>query len=153
MATAFPNVRRSGGRCSSIQEKAAGETGKSRKTEEWFSQRKSTVGELPEATNESLCEDIMPPSAERCPRKCWGRTKVGFAPYRPYPFFRRLAPWPFLWLGCWSANGTPSLETHKRVPHWGECGPESSTGITGTEKTARIGRGPARVRRTSQAGL
>jgi hypothetical protein len=26
------------------------------------------------------------------PSKYWERTKVGFAPYRPYPFFRRLAP-------------------------------------------------------------
>jgi hypothetical protein len=31
---------------------------------------------------------------ERC-FEMLGRTKVGFAPYRPYPFFRRLAPWPF----------------------------------------------------------
>jgi hypothetical protein len=32
--------------------------------EPWFSQRKSTVGELPDAANESLCEDIMPPIGE-----------------------------------------------------------------------------------------
>jgi hypothetical protein len=35
---------------------------------------------------------------------------VGFAPYRPYPFLRRLAPWPFLWLGCWSANNRLALD-------------------------------------------
>jgi hypothetical protein len=62
--------------------------------EPWFSQRKSTVGEVPDATNESLCEDIMPPSGEDA-LEILGRTKVGFAPYRPYPFFRRLAPWRF----------------------------------------------------------
>src|SRR6266851_9147518 len=45
---------------------------------------------------------------EKMPSKVMGRTKVGFAPYRPYPFFRRLAPWPF----CGSVAGrlkTPSL--------------------------------------------
>src|SRR5712692_7022688 len=63
--TAFPNAIRSGGRCSCIQAKAAGETGRRRNTEPWFSQRKSTVGELPEATNESLCEDIIPPVKRR----------------------------------------------------------------------------------------
>ena len=42
-----------------------------------------------------------------------GRTKVGFAPYRPYPLFRRLAPWPFVWLGCWSADCTLTLDTRK----------------------------------------
>jgi hypothetical protein len=36
---------------------------------------------------------------------------VGFAPYRPYPFSRRLAPWPFLWLGCWGVRFTPTLDT------------------------------------------
>jgi hypothetical protein len=41
-----------------------------------------------------------------------GRTKVGFAPYRPYPFFRRLAPWPFR-LGCRSADCTLTLDTWK----------------------------------------
>jgi hypothetical protein len=57
--------------------------------EPWFSQMKSDrVGELPEATNESLCEDIMPPSGEDALE---GRTKVGFAPYRPYPFFRKVS--------------------------------------------------------------
>jgi hypothetical protein len=54
--------------------------------EPWFSQRKSTVGEVPDATNESLCEDIMPPSGEDA-LEILGRTKVGFAPYRPYPSF------------------------------------------------------------------
>jgi hypothetical protein len=94
ITTALPNVRRSGGRCSSIQEKAEGEMGRRRNMEPWFSQRKSAVGEVPDATNESLCEDIMPPSGEDS-LEIMGRTKVGFAPYRPYPFFRRLAPWPF----------------------------------------------------------
>jgi hypothetical protein len=40
---------------------------------------------------------------------------VGFAPYRPYPFFRRLAPWPFLWLGCRGALNSPSLDTGTRL--------------------------------------
>src|SRR5439155_9144481 len=40
---------------------------------------------------------------ERCPRKLnLGEAKVGFAPYRLYPFFRRLAPWP-----CGSVAGAP----------------------------------------------
>jgi hypothetical protein len=36
---------------------------------------------------------------------------VGFAPYRPYPFFRRRAPWPFVWLGCWTAENAVTLDT------------------------------------------
>ncbi len=44
-----------------------------------------------------------------------------FCPYRPYPFFRRLAPWPFLWLGCWSAKCTLSLDTHLSVPQLVKC--------------------------------
>jgi hypothetical protein len=36
--------------------------------------------ELPEATNESLCEDIIPPG-RRCPRKLnLGKAQVGFLP-------------------------------------------------------------------------
>jgi hypothetical protein len=38
-----------------------------------------TVGELPAATNESLCEDIMAPVEERC-LEVLGKAKVGFAP-------------------------------------------------------------------------
>ena len=34
-------------------------------------------------------------------------------PLRPYPFFRRLAPWPFLWLGCWMAESAITLDTWK----------------------------------------
>ena len=56
--------------------------------EPWFSQMKATVGEPPEATRESECEDIMPSSGEDA-LEMLGRTKVGFAPYRPYPLFRR----------------------------------------------------------------
>jgi hypothetical protein len=56
---------RSSGRFSSIQEFAAGVKGCRRKIEPWFSTLKSgCVGELPEATNESVCEDIMPPIGE-----------------------------------------------------------------------------------------
>jgi hypothetical protein len=51
--------------------KAAGEIGRRRKIEKWFSKRKSggvgestSVGELPDATNESVCEDIAPPVAK-----------------------------------------------------------------------------------------
>jgi hypothetical protein len=47
-----------------------------RKIEKWFSSSKSggvgesaSVGELPEATNESQSEDIIAPFGERCPRK------------------------------------------------------------------------------------
>ena len=48
ITTAFPNVSRSGGRCSSIQEKAEGERGRRRKREPWFSQMKSgLVGDVP----------------------------------------------------------------------------------------------------------
>jgi hypothetical protein len=36
--------------------------------------------------------------------KSLGRTKGGFLPRRPYPFFRRRAPWPCLWLGCRTAR-------------------------------------------------
>ena len=39
-----------------------------------------------------------------------------FCPYRPYPLFRRLAPWPFVWLGCWSASCTLALDTEDRIP-------------------------------------
>src|SRR6266581_5866386 len=55
------------------------------------------------------------------PSKVWENLTVGFAPYRPYPFFRRLAPWPFLWLGCWSVDCTLSLDTANRLyemPHF-----------------------------------
>ena|SRR5216684_4693690 len=45
------------------------------------------------------------------PSKVWERTKVVFAPTGRIPSFRRLAPWPFLWLGCWGADCTPSLDT------------------------------------------
>ena len=37
---------------------------------------------------------------------------MGFA-LRPYPFFRRLAPWPFLWLGCWTVKIAVTLDTWK----------------------------------------
>ena len=49
------------------------------------------------------------------PSKVWEMTKVGFAPFRPYPLFRRLAPWPFLRLGCSSADFTPTLDTGARL--------------------------------------
>jgi hypothetical protein len=39
---------------------------------------------------------------------------VGFAPYRPYPFFRRLAPW--LSLGCRTAKIAVTLDTPTRIP-------------------------------------
>src|SRR5580700_5231911 len=90
--------------CSSVQAIAFSFWGQSRKIEPWFSTMKSgpidSVGEVPDATNES-CEDIIPPVKRRCLRKLWGGTKVGFAPYRPYPFFQRLAPWLF----CGSVAG------------------------------------------------
>src|SRR6266704_1121267 len=50
-----------------------------RKMLPWFSHRKSTVGEPPEATNESLWDDIFPPVKRSCFRKL-GRIKVFFAP-------------------------------------------------------------------------
>jgi hypothetical protein len=43
---------------------------------------------------------------------------VGFAPYRPYPFFRRLAPWRFHSLGCWSADYALTLDTVRRISHF-----------------------------------
>src|SRR6266850_1445802 len=54
------------------------------------------------------------------PSKVWERTKVVFAPTGRIPSFRRLAPWPFLWLGCWSVSCTPSLDTHINIPNFGE---------------------------------
>jgi hypothetical protein len=36
-------------------------------------------------------------------------------PLRPYPFFRRLAPWPFLWLGCRTAIIAVTLDTVRRI--------------------------------------
>src|SRR6266480_5090138 len=50
------------------------------------------------------------------PSKVWERTKVVFAPTEPYPLFRRLAPWPFLWLGCRTAKITVTLDTSMRIP-------------------------------------
>jgi len=97
MATVFPNVSRSGGRCSSIQEKAVGETGRSKKTEEWFSQRKSGVGELPEATNESLCEDIKPPDGEDALESFWKTTKRWVcAPYLAVSLLSKVSTVAFL---------------------------------------------------------
>jgi len=42
-----------------------------------------------------------------------GRTKVVFAPTGRIPSFRRLAPWPFLWLGCWTAEIAVTPDTQK----------------------------------------
>jgi hypothetical protein len=121
-ATALPNVWRSEGRFSSIQSKAAGEIGRKRNIEPWFSQRKSGVGELPEATNESLCEDIVPPVKRRCLRKFWERTNGGFCPVEGrIPSFRRLAPWPCLWLGCWTAKIAVTLDTRKIYHSTSSC--------------------------------
>jgi hypothetical protein len=55
--------------------------------EPWFSQSKSTVGELPEATNESLCEAIMPPVAEMSSKVEFGRRSGGLCPCGPHPSF------------------------------------------------------------------
>jgi hypothetical protein len=60
--------------------------GRRRNIEPWFWQRKSGVGELPDAAKESLCEDIMPPSGEDA-LEILGRTKVGFAPVGRIPSF------------------------------------------------------------------
>ncbi len=56
ITTAFPKVKRSGGRCCSIQENAAGERGRRRNTEVWFEQVKSraAVGEVPDVWNRSV---------------------------------------------------------------------------------------------------
>src|SRR6266436_6580490 len=106
--------------------------------EPWFSQRKSTVGELPEATNESLCEDIIPPVKRRCLRK-FGRGLRWFLPLQAVSLhFRRLAPWPFLWLGCWSADCTLTLDTHASIPHVVKCGRRKRSTWTGA--TAISGR-------------
>src|SRR6267143_1133658 len=80
------------------------------------------------------------------PSKVWERTNGGFLPRsRPYPFFRRLAPWPFLGSVAGRPK-SPSLLIHTEAYHiFGE--------ILEGERTARIGRGQARVRRTCQAGL
>jgi hypothetical protein len=113
MTTAFPNVSRSGGRCSSIQAKAAGEIGRSRKMERWFSPMKSDrVGELPEAAKNRvktsrLLWRSMPSKVELGRRLRW------VCSYRPYPFFRRMAPWPCRWLGCRTAKIAVTLDTRK----------------------------------------
>jgi hypothetical protein len=67
--------------------------GTEEKLEPWFSQRKSTVGELPEAANESECEDIDPPNKDARESLVGKRLRWVFAPYRPYPFFRSRDRW------------------------------------------------------------
>src|ERR1700694_6228581 len=72
-------MRFSGG-LSSAQAYAARDNGGRRKIDPWFSTTKSgSVGELPEATNASLCEDINPPDKRRCLRK-FGRGLRWFLP-------------------------------------------------------------------------
>src|SRR5437899_13050644 len=71
-----------------------GETGRIRKRDPQFSKIRS-VGELPEATNESLCDDIMPLSGEDALESNGEGLRWVLPPTRPYPFFRRLAPVAF----------------------------------------------------------
>src|SRR2546423_14108030 len=59
------------------------------------------------------------------PSKVWERTKVVFAPTGRIPSFRRLAPWPFLWLSCWSVSCTPTLDTQTSTPQLAKCGPRN----------------------------
>src|SRR6266481_3059597 len=42
-----------------------------------------------------------------------GRRLRWVLPLRPYPFFRRLAPWRFNSLGCWTAKIAVTLDTRK----------------------------------------
>ncbi len=108
------------------------------------------VGELPEAINESLCEDIMPPSGEDALESNGEGLRWVLPPTGRIPSFRRLAPWRLL--GCWSADFTPTLDTKMIIPHLVKCGHRklfdrgsARRTFTGTKRTARIGRGQARV--------
>ncbi len=129
------------------QEIAEGVTGLRRTMLPWFSQRKSNVGELPEATNKSSCEDIMPPSREDALESNGEGLRWVLPPTGRISSFRRLAPWPFLWLGCWSASCTPSLDTVKSIPHLVKCGlrncltVDRRDGYNWNRNMARIGQG------------
>src|SRR6267154_5773102 len=59
------------------------------------------------------------------PSKVWERTKVVFAPTEPYPFSRRIAPWPCLWLGCWTAKIAVTLDTLLVYHSMVKCGQKS----------------------------
>src|SRR6266446_2463740 len=50
-----------------------------------------------------------------------GRTKVGFAPYRPYPFFSKVSTVAFFRLGCWTAEIAASLDTNVSIPRFVKC--------------------------------
>ena len=115
ITTAFPKVSRSAGRCSSIQSKAAGEIGRSRKTNRGFHrENQALVNYLTLQTNRYAKSSFLRLREDAL--KILGSTKVGFAPYRPYPFFRSLAPWPFLWLGCRTAEIAATLDTFISLP-------------------------------------
>jgi hypothetical protein len=98
--------------------KAAGEIGRRRKIEKWFSSRKSggdgtsprLVGELPEAANESLCEDIVPPDGEMPSKVEFGRRlRWVFAP-TAVSLLSKVST-VAVWLGCWSADYALTLDT------------------------------------------
>ena len=42
--------------------------------------------------------------------------KVGFAPTLAVSANLAIAPWPCLWLGCWTAEITATLDTVIRIP-------------------------------------
>jgi len=56
----------------------------------------------------------MPSKLESGTRLRWVLTPAG-----RYPFFRRLAPWRFHSLGCWTAQIAATLDTVKRMSQFG----------------------------------
>jgi len=114
--------------------------------EPWFSQRKSGVGELPEAANESLCEDIIGPIKRRCLRK-FGRGLRWFLPLQAVSLLSKVSTVAFSRLGCWSADCTLTLDTQTSIPHVVKCGPRKCSTWTGaTAITGRRKNGANRAR-------
>ncbi len=85
--------------------------------EPWFSQRKSGVGELPEAANVSLCEDIIPPAKRRCLRK-FGRGLRWFLPLQAVSLLSKVSTVAFSRLGCWTTKIAVTLDTCKSISHF-----------------------------------
>jgi hypothetical protein len=81
--------------------------GTEEKLESWFSQRKSTVGERPEA-NESECEDIDPPKRKMPAKVKFGRRSGGFCPCGRILFRGSTVAFR---LGCWTAESAVTLDT------------------------------------------
>jgi hypothetical protein len=109
---------------SSSQVTASSVCGRSRKIEPWFSSRKSgrdricsrRVGELPEAAEESLCEDIMPPSGEDAFESLGGLR--WFLPLQAVSLLSNVSTVAFSRLGCWTPRIAVTLDTVMRIPQF-----------------------------------